>query len=214
MKIVGITGGIGSGKSSVAKMLRERGWVVYSSDDTAREIMDTDPAVHDELRRLFGAEVIGPDGSPDRRRIARMVFGASDEARTRLDALDRLLHPRVLERHWQLLEQHEQGGTPLVAIETALLYEVGLEDGFDHVIVVDAADDVRIARTMERSGMSRQEVVDRMARQIPAKEKRGWADVVIDNNGSLDDLQRAVNMAALVIEALPDPKDRTDDDVS
>jgi dephospho-CoA kinase len=214
MKIVGITGGIGTGKSMVAKMLRERGWVVYSSDDTGREIMDTDPDVRRALQDLFGPAVVSDDGSLDRRRIASMVFGPSDEARTRLDALDRLIHPRVLDRHWQLLEQHEQDGTPLVAIETALLYEVGLEDGFDHVIVVDADDDVRIARTMERSGMSRQEVIDRMARQLPAKEKRGWADVVIDNNGSLDDLQRAVNMAALVIEALPDPKDRTDDDVS
>lgn len=214
MKIVGITGGIGSGKSSVAKMLRERGWVVYSSDETAREIMDTDPVVRQELQRLFGDEVIGPDGVLDRRRIAQMVFGTSNEAHTRLDALDRLIHPRVLDRHWQLLQQHEQDGTPLVAIETALLYEVGLEDGFDHVIVVDATEDLRVARTMERSDMSRQEVLDRMAQQIPAKDKRGWADVVIDNNSTLEDLQRAVNMAALVIEALPDPKDRTDEDVS
>jgi dephospho-CoA kinase len=105
-----------------------------------------------------------------------------------------------------LLLQHRDAGAPLVAIESALLYEIGLEDAFDWIIVVDAADDVRIQRVMERNGSSREDVLARINEQMPMSEKRGHADFVITNSTTRASLQQAVTLVATVIEALPDPE--------
>jgi dephospho-CoA kinase len=212
MNVIGITGGIGSGKSTVARMLREKGWIVYASDETARSLMDTDTGLQHAIVDLLGTSVRLPSGALDRQAIAAMVFGATPQHKQQREALDRLVHPRVLQHHLDALERHRAEGAPLVAIESALIYEVGLDEAFDYIILVDAPEELRIARAMERSGISRDEVLQRMAAQIPAKDVRGLADVVIDNGGSVDDLQRTVNLAALVIGSMPDAETRVDDD--
>ena len=120
MKLVGLTGGIGTGKTTVANLLRERGWVVYSSDETAREIMSTDQEVRAEIAELLGEDVLTPDGL-DRAKIGEMVFGGTEEHRKRLDLLDQIVHPRVLDKHMEVLEEEHAQGTPLVCIESALL---------------------------------------------------------------------------------------------
>jgi dephospho-CoA kinase len=147
--------------------------------------------------------VLTTDGL-DRQRIAELVFGATANHKERLDALDRIVHPRVLERHIKLLDEYAERGLPLVAIESALLYEVGLEDGFDYVVVVDAPDDVRIQRVMMRSGLTEEQVRQRMADQFPMGEKRLMADFVLDNSGTLEELGRAANKLAAIIEILPE----------
>ncbi len=202
MKLIGLTGGIGTGKTTVAHLLRERGWTVLSSDETARDIMNTDPDVRKAIAELLGSDVLTDNGL-DRQRIAELVFGATPEHKKRLDALDAIVHPRVLQRHMDLLERLEADGLELAAVESALLYEVGLEDGFDYVIVVDAPEDVRVQRVMARSGLTEAQVRQRMADQLPMAEKRMLADFVIDNSGSLDDLATAVNKLAAIIEILP-----------
>ena len=212
MNVIGITGGIGSGKSTVAKMLREKGWIVYASDETARELMDTDAELKAAVAELLGADAVQADGTLNRPFIASQVFGPTPEHAKRREALDRLVHPRVLQRHLDLLEQHRSEGAPLVAIESALIYEVGLDEAFDYIILVDAPEEIRIARAMERSGLSREQVMERIASQAPAAETRGLADIVVHNEGSLADLQRSVNMAALVIGSMPDAETRSEAD--
>ena len=206
MKLIGLTGGIGSGKSTVAKMLREHGWMVYCSDETAREIMNTDPAVRKEIADLLGEDVLTVDGT-DRALIASLVFGDTEDHKIRLDALDQIIHPRVMERHLEIIEEEHERGTPLMAIETALLFEVGLEDGFDWVIVVDAPEEKRVAWVAERSGMTAEQVRLRISEQMSVQEKRSMADFVVENTSTIEELQNTVNKIATILDAMPDPGD-------
>jgi dephospho-CoA kinase len=202
MKLIGITGGIGTGKTTVAGILQERGWVVYSSDETARMLMQSDAEVRAEMAGLLGPEVLTADGV-DKQRVATLVFGTSPEHRERLEALERIVHPRVLEYHMHEIDKHAEAGTPIVAIDSALLFEVGLEDGFDWVIVVDAPNDVRMQRVKERSNLTDEQVQARINEQLPMQEKRALADFVIENGGTIDDLKGAVGKVATIIEVLP-----------
>jgi len=182
----------------VAEILRERGWTVYSSDETAREIMKNDAAVRQEIASTFG------EAAADRQVLAGLVFGPTpkhDEARA---ALERIVHPRVMEAHMQQIEKHRAEGSPLIAIESALLFEVGLEEGFDYIVVVDAPEELQVRRAASRSTLSEDAVRARIAVQMPMEEKRRGADFVIDNKGTLDDLRKAVDVVALVLETLPE----------
>jgi dephospho-CoA kinase len=205
MKLIGITGGIGTGKSAVAGLLKARGWTVYASDETAKQIMASDPEVRKELTEAFGPDVLTEQGvnAPF---LASLVFGPTEEHHARLARLNQIVHPRVLDAHMEAIEREHAAGTSIVAIESALLYEVDLEEGFDWVIVVDAPHDVCVARVMERSNTTAAEVERRMAEQLSMEEKRGLADFVIENGSTLADLERATTMVATIIEVFPDPE--------
>jgi dephospho-CoA kinase len=201
MTLVGITGGIGSGKTAVAELLKGWGWTVYASDETAKQIMVSSAEVRQELSVAFGPQVLTPNGV-NAPLLASLVFGADPECGKRLARLNGIVHPRVLEAHMQAIAAEEARGTKIVAIESALIYEIDLEDGFDFVVVVDAPHEECIRRVMERSGLTREDVERRMAEQISPEEKRGLADFVIDNTGTLDDLKGATQTVAMVIEAM------------
>lgn len=203
MKVIGITGGIGTGKSSVSALLRERGWTVYASDDTAKEIMDSDPEVRKRIAEALGQDVLTPAGDLDRKVMAERVFGETQEHRKRLEALNAIVHPLVLERHMDVLTQHAEEGTPIVAIESALLFEVGLEEGFDYVVVVDADPEECVRRVTSSRGLTPDQVRARMAEQMPMSEKRADADFVIENNGTHEALRKTVNAVATILETLP-----------
>lgn len=206
MKVIGLTGGIGTGKSSVAQLLVHRGWVVLSSDETARSIMNTDAAVQQALIDLLGREALN-DGKPNSAFIASKVFGPTPEHHQLLKALNAIVHPRVLDVHMETLRKLDAEQCPLVVVETALLFEVGLDEAMDYVIVVDAPDDVRMARIQARSGLSTQEIAARIAEQMPMTEKRNLADFVIDNSGTLAELETATSKLATIIEILPEKQD-------
>lgn len=201
MVLIGITGGIGTGKSSVTKILKERGWTVYASDETAKAIMAADPDVRRQLSEAFGEQVLTPNGV-NAPLLSTLVFGPDPECGKRLATLNGIVHPRVLEAHMEAIQQEEEKGTAFVAIESALIYEIDLEEGFDYIIVVDAPQEACIDRVIERSGLTRQDVERRMAEQIPMEEKRGLADFVIDNSGSLENLKGATQTVAMLIEAM------------
>lgn len=205
MKVVGLTGGMGTGKSAVAEILRDLGWVVLSSDETARSLMNSDVAMQKRIAEALGNDVLSDKGL-DRERIAALVFGDSTDHAKRLAQLNAIVHPRVLDEHMTQLKNMDDDGVAIAAVETALLYEVGLDDAFDFVIVVDAPDDVRRARIRERSGLTDQQINDRLAQQMPMADKRGLADFVIDNTGTLTDLRRSVETLARIIELIPKPE--------
>jgi dephospho-CoA kinase len=201
MTLVGITGGIGTGKSSVSKLLQERGWVVYSSDVTAKEIMASDAEVRAELAKAFGEHVLTPEGV-NAPLLSSLVFGPLQEHENNLDTLNAIVHPKVLDIHMRAIEEEAAKGTEIVAIESALIYEIDLEDGFDYVIVVDAPSEMCIDRVTHRSGLTRDEVQRRIDKQMPMEQKRGLADFVIDNSKTPEDLTKATATIAMIIEAM------------
>ncbi|WP_027460931.1 dephospho-CoA kinase [Deinococcus murrayi] len=185
---LGLTGSIGAGKSTVARLLQERGLTVLDADEVAREVT-RDPAVLAELEAAFPGVVRG--GDLDRGALAARVFG--DPAQ--LAALNGLLHPRVRARMLALEQEAAARGEAWVVQDVPLLFEGGLEGQMDAVLVVDAPLEVRVARVMARSGLSREEVLARDARQMPAEEKRRRATFVLDNSGELEALAGQVAAA-------------------
>lgn len=176
---VGLTGNIGSGKSSVARMLADRGAAVIDADALAREATE-DPAVLHAIAAALGDELV-VDGRLDRAATARRVFGDED-ARRRLNAI---VHPWVRRRAAERVAALEARPVPpeVIVQDVPLLYESGLEDGFDAVVVVRAALASRAARVAQRSGWSTDEVRARDAAQLPLDAKVARADYVVDNDG-------------------------------
>lgn len=185
---VGLTGNIGSGKSSVARLFAERGAALIDADALAREATQ-DPAVLQEITAVFGDEVL-EDGALDRAALAARVFG-NPEARADLNAI---IHPWVgRERAARTAAFAARVSPPAVVIhDVPLLFEVGLDAELDRVVVVDAPLELRVARVVARSGLAVDDVRSRDAAQLPLAEKVRRADFVVDNSGSLGDLETQV----------------------
>lgn len=183
--VAAVTGGIGSGQSTVCKMLEEWNCKVINADEKAKDIIRQNRGLQKELQREFGEEII-INGKLDRKRLAEAAF--KDELHT--SKLNRLVHPRMVESLIEEMEQARFSGTyPVIIIDAALVYEISIEKIFDVVIVVSAPLEMRRQRVYQREKMTRQQFMERLDKQIPLEDKIGWADIVIDNNGSLDDLK-------------------------
>jgi dephospho-CoA kinase len=184
---VGLTGGIGAGKSEVSRRLGERGAVIVDADLLAREAVEPGTAGLAEVVDAFGQGVLGPDGSLDRPALGRLVF-ADDLARRRLEGI---IHPRVRERAAQI--EAEAPTDAVVVHDNPLLVEMGQADDFDSVVVVDAPDDVRLDRLVRVRGLSREDAQARIAAQASREERLAVADHVVRNDGGLSSLDAAVD---------------------
>ena len=189
--MIGLTGGIASGKSTVTKRLRELGAFVIDADEIAREVMD-DERILRKIKRAFGKGVFREDGSLDRRSLAEAAF-ASEEKTIRLELIT---HPEILMRLAQMQGDAERSGKhPIVFLDAPLLIESNFEHACEKVWLVTADEETRIARAMARSGMTREEVVLRMERQMPDNVKARYASVIIENDGSEEELLAKVDRA-------------------
>ena len=196
MLLVGLTGGIGSGKSTVARMLAARGAVVLDADAFARDAVAAGtPGLRAVVER-FGGEVVGPDGELDRRGLAAIVF-ADDEARRDLEAI---VHPEVRRLLLRAIEAHADADDILV-IDSPLLVEAGQGGSVQLLVVVTAPEEAQLERLAADRGMSERDVRVRMAAQMPLEEKAAKADVVLDNGGDLLDLERQVGRLWRDLEA-------------
>jgi dephospho-CoA kinase len=183
---VGLTGGIASGKSSVSRMLAELGAVVIDSDALAREVVEPGTPGLAAVVDAFGPEILTEDGTLDRPAMGALVF--ADEEKRKV--LEGILHPLIGERSAALAAT--AGPDDLVVHDIPLLAEAGLADGFDAVIVVDAPVEVQVERMVRDRGWSRAEAEARIAAQASREDRLAVATYVIDNTGSLEDLQRRV----------------------
>jgi dephospho-CoA kinase len=184
---VGLTGGIGSGKSEAAAIFASLGARVLSADRMAAGLIDTRKDIRDRIRRAFGEGVILPGGGLDRKAMAKLAF-SDDRAVERLNAI---VHPRVLEAMERELARFKSSGRePVMIIEAALLYEAGAEGMFDYTVVVDAPEEERIARIMKRDHASRSDALSRIRAQMPSRRKAGKADITIRNEGSIGLLKK------------------------
>ena len=186
-KVVGVTGGIGSGQSSVCQILSKLGCKVIDVDKKAKQIISKDRSLQKELIKTFGNEIFFKDGQLNRRLLASIAF--QDEEKTQ--KLNRLVHPRMVS---EVIEEMENARFsqkyPLVVIDAALIYEISIEQMFDSIIVVYTSLTNRIDRVIKRDGLTKDEILARVRRQIPLEEKKKWAEYVVDNDGSLEDLEK------------------------
>lgn len=212
VKIIGITGIIGSGKSSVANFISEMGYPVLSSDMNAKIIMAENKNIQQKIIDLFGEESY-IEGNLNNRYIAKMVFGGGKTAKSNLEKLNNIVHPAVIDYNIAEIEKLIDAGEDMIFVESALIFELGLDDGYDYVINVDCPIETAIKRTMERSNLSKSEVEERMNNQLHANEKKKFADFTIDNSKGLEDLKKATEFMIFLIEDLPSKDfDRLDDE--
>jgi len=202
MKIIGLTGGIGSGKSTVSNYLTEKGYHVLDADQIAREIVLPGSEMLIRLTAAFGDEIINEDGTLNRKKLAAIVFSDPEKKKT----LDGLMHTEILELiHERILRYREKAetvaakGDPgkkyrVIFIDAPLLFETGLDKNVSEVWVIDADDETRIKRIMERDGLEREEILSRINSQMPRDEKNRRADVILDNTGDQESLYRQIDM--------------------
>jgi len=174
---VGLTGGIGAGKTTVARIFATLGIPVYYADDRAKYLMTHDAALVGKIRRLLGSQAYLPDGRLNRAHVAQVVFSQTDM----LDRLNQIVHPAV--RRDYARWHRAQRNIPYTLYEAALIFETGGERDLDAVIEVFAPKVLRIRRVRIRDGLTRRQVLARMARQMDEREKRRRADYVIVNDG-------------------------------
>jgi dephospho-CoA kinase len=179
IRIFGLTGGLASGKSSVAAHWRARGLPVIDADAVAREVVAPGSSALDEIVQAFGPSMV-QDGALDRRRLAAVVFSNPDARRQ----LESITHPRIERRRAELLANLEAAGEPLVCYEVPLLFEKNMEARLRPVVVVTVPEPLQIARARARDGSSEDEVRARLAAQLSLEAKAARADHVIDNSGS------------------------------
>lgn len=189
---VGLTGGIGCGKSTVAIMLRELGCTVIDADAVANKLLERGQGVYADVVHAFGRGILDLEGHIRREILAEVVFTEPDK----LARLNRIVHPRVIEIIERQLAEYEKAGGPAVAVvEAALLIEAGYYEKFDRLIVVWCRPEQQRVRLLTR-GMSPEQIEKRIAAQIPVEEKRRLATDEIDNSGALEETRKQVERLA------------------
>lgn len=185
---IGVTGGIGSGKSTVSQRLQDLGAVIIDADKVAREIVEPGQPALKELDAAF-AGVLNEDGTLNRAELARQAF-ATPEATEKLNSIT---HPHIRERTNALFAQAEQAGEDVVVYDMPLLIENGETSRVDHVLVVDAPDEVRVRRLVESRGLDESDAKARIKAQIDRDSRLAAADTVMDNGGTVDELLAQVD---------------------
>jgi dephospho-CoA kinase len=197
---VGLTGGIAAGKSVVGEMFVARGARLVQADRIAHSLMQPGEAVYNEVVRHFGRDILNPDGSVSRAKLAEAAFGgaaAEGNRLSRIEELNRIVHPVVIRSQDAWMQEMGRQDPHVVAIvEAALILEAGAGDRFDRLVVVTCSAEQRVARFAARQKIdveaARKEVERRMAAQLPDEEKIKAADYVIDNSGTLDKTREQV----------------------
>jgi dephospho-CoA kinase len=199
MLLVGLTGNIASGKSTVAQLLSERGATIIDADVLARRAVERGSTAFDAIVQRWGTSVLAPDGHLDRAALRRTVFGNAKE----LEALNQIVHPEVERLRRRLIEEARARGDRVVICDIPLLFEKKMVEDYDRIVLVDAPRPLRLERLVEERGLRETEAMEMIAAQMPAELKRARADFVIENHGTLTALEQRVSevWASLVQDA-------------
>ncbi|MEO8333759.1 MAG: dephospho-CoA kinase [bacterium] len=206
MLLVGLTGNIGSGKSAVAQLLSERGATIIDADVLARRAVEIGTPAYKSIAERWGTSILSSEGGIDRSALRRIVF--SDPVQ--LEQLNAYVHPEVERMLGLLVEQARERGDRLVVCDVPLLFERRLTESFDRIVLVDAPRPVRLERLVRERGLRETEAMDMIVAQMPAELKRARADHIIDNDGTLTQLDQRVTevWSALLQEASAPATDR------
>ena len=187
---IGITGGIGCGKSEVCRMLEQQGIPIIHADLVAKEMMDKNEEIKSQVKKVFGEEAYLSSGKLDRKRVAEIIFNDGEAKLT----INNIVHPHVIQYQKTELEKLKRSGKHRFAgVEAALIFEAGAGQQFDVIVVVAASEQTVVERLMKRDELSREQIRRRIKSQMPLAEKIKRADIVIHNDGSLDELNHEVN---------------------
>lgn len=179
--IIGLTGSIGTGKSTIANKFRQLNFPIVDADIIAREVVQPGAPAFEEIVATFGEEIMQQDGTLDRKKLGAIVF---NDRQKRLQLND-IIHPAIRAEIIRQKETHVASGVKAVVLDIPLLYESKLTHFVDKVIVVTTDKDVQLARIMKRDESTIEEAEQRIKSQIPVAEKEKWADAIIDNNGTI-----------------------------
>lgn len=183
---IGLTGGIGSGKTTVSDYLLEKGYPVIDADKIAREITLPGSPVLDALAAEFGSDIIGSDGTLDRKLLGERAF-RDEESKNRLDAIT---HGEICRRICEALKENRE---PTIFLDAALLYETDLDERVDQVWLVVSSEDLRVHRVVSRDRVAPDHVRSRITSQMAEEEKRQMAHVIIENNGTKEELYQKID---------------------
>jgi len=199
--ILGLTGGIATGKSTVSAMLRERGIPVIDADLIAREVVEPGKPAYEAIVQHFGSDIVLPNGQIDRKQLGAIVF-SNEAERQKLNAI---VHPEVRRLMREQAEQAEREGAPIVFMDIPLLFESKLQHMVDKIVVVYAPASMQLTRMMERDELDEEQAKKRLLAQFPIEQKKQDADYVIDNAGTREETERQVEklLATLRAELAP-----------
>jgi len=195
--LIGITGGIGSGKSIVSSILESMGYCVLKSDLTAKEIMQSNEEVKKKIIEAFGKEAYS-DGKLNTKYLAEKVFSSKEN----VEKINSIVHPFTIKKNLEQAEK-EFRKSDIVFIESPLIFEANIQKYFDYVILIYSDEQSRIKRVMERDKVTEKKVRQRMQFQIPDEKKKDWADFVIENNSNIEELKKRVNFVLQLIKSIP-----------
>ena len=183
MIIAGLTGGIATGKSTVSSILREAGAIIIDADAIARDAVQKNlPAWH-EIVRIFGKEILLPDGEIDRAYLGDIIFKDS----TKKEILNKIVHPHVIQKVAELIEEiGKESPDSIVILDVPLLIEAGMDKGMEDVVLVYTPEHIQIKRLVERDGISDEDALLRVRSQMPIEKKRELATIIIDNSGPIE----------------------------
>jgi dephospho-CoA kinase len=189
MMLIGLTGNIGSGKSTVARLLSEHGATIVDADVLARRAVELGTPAYGKIVDRWGSAVLAPDGHLDRAALRHIVFTDPQQ----LEDLNRIVHPEVERLGDELIDVARARGDRIVVCDVPLLFERKMTDRFDRIVLVDADRAIRLERLVKDRGLRETEAMEMIAAQMPAELKRARADFIIDNNGSFAQLERRVD---------------------
>ncbi|MEW9081456.1 dephospho-CoA kinase [Caldanaerobacter subterraneus] len=189
MRVVGLTGGIGSGKSTVSEILAKLGAKIIDADLVSREIMEKGKEAYNEIVDCFGKEILDKEGNIDRKKLGSIVFSDKEK----LKRLNEITHPKIIDKIKKMIEE-EKDKDKVIVIDAALLIETGLYKLVDEVWLVVVDIDTQIKRVMERDGFSCEEALKRIKSQMPLEEKIKYADFIINNSKDLRKTEEQVRL--------------------
>jgi len=189
MRIIGLTGGIGSGKTTASGYLKELGGVIIDADMIGHRVLE-EAGVKNELVKLFGKEILDKNGFIDRKKLGDIAFGADKEP---LKLLNRLTHPRIKKIIEDELKKYRRQGAKVAIVEAPLLIEAGFASLVDEIWATTAPEEVIVKRLKDKNGLTYSQIMNRIHAQLPAEERNSYADVIIDTDVSLNELKEKVN---------------------
>jgi len=193
VKIVGITGGIGSGKSTVSKFIEEKGYKVINSDKKAKKLYLENEELKKNLIKEFGSDFYLADGNINKSYIESIVFGEDEASKEKLAKLNRLVHPLVIQDNIDEIDRLVEDGEKLIFVESALIFEINMEEAYDYIICVFSDQEKAIERVISRDNTNKEQILKRMQNQLSPQEKKKKSDFVINNNSTLEELKKATD---------------------